>query len=405
MATRFPGDQPIGMVGRIKALLLQPKAEWARIDPEPASTGGLMTGWVAPLAAIGPVCQLIHSLAFGNSMFGVTYRPSIASALTTAILTYVMAFVSIWIFAQVINALAPNFGGTKSPMQAMKVAVYTGTAAWVAGIFQLIPGLGLLGLLGLYSFYLLWVGLPMLMKVPDDKAPTYTIVTIIVAAVLFVVVGAITGMVATRLVPMGAMDMGGGTVSGSLNLPGGAKLDLDKMQAASKQLAAAGQQVAAVGNGQPANGQVNGGTTPVAADILQNMLPASVGGFTRTQVSSSSGSAAGIGGSSAEGTYTAGSQSFTLKVTDMAAMGALAGLGGAMNIQSNEQTATGYEKTSTVNGQMINEKWQNNDHSGSYSAMVASRFQIEADGSAPSIDVLKGAVAAIDQGKLASLAK
>ena len=44
---------------------------------------------------------------------------------------------------------------------------------WLTGIFLLIPGLNFLLILGLYGFYLLWVGLPMLMKVQSDKALPY----------------------------------------------------------------------------------------------------------------------------------------------------------------------------------------------------------------------------------------
>ena len=42
--------------------------------------------------------------------------------------------------------------------------------AELAGIFLLIPGLNFLVLLGLYGFYLLWVGLPLLMRVKKEQA-------------------------------------------------------------------------------------------------------------------------------------------------------------------------------------------------------------------------------------------
>jgi hypothetical protein len=143
----------------------------------------------------------------------------------------------------------------------------------------------------------------------------------------------------------------------------------------------------------------------VPAAALQAMLPASIGGFTRGDVESSSGGAGGLNGSRAEGRYTAGNQSFTLSVADAGAMGALATLGGALNVQSNKQTATGYEKTEMVGGSMVNEKWNTDSRSGSYQTMVASRFIVAADGNAPNIDTLKQAVASIDTGKLAGLAK
>ena len=63
-----------------------------------------------------------------------------------------------------------RFGGLADRASAFKLVVYGSTAAWVAGVFQLIPGLGLLALLGLYSLYLYYVGATPVMRVPQDKA-------------------------------------------------------------------------------------------------------------------------------------------------------------------------------------------------------------------------------------------
>ena len=76
-------------------------------------------------------------------------------------------------------------------MQALKVAAYSSTAAWLAGIFILIPALGFLQILGLYSLYLLYLGLPRLMKTPEDKALVYTAIVIVAAFVIFAVIGAV----------------------------------------------------------------------------------------------------------------------------------------------------------------------------------------------------------------------
>jgi len=150
---------------------------------------------------------------------------------------------------------------------------------------------------------------------------------------------------------------------------------------------------------------LSGTVTAIPPGALQAMLPATIAGFTRGDVESASGAAAGLGGSRAEGRYTLGDQSFSLSIADMGAMGAIATLGGAVNAQSSKQTATGYEKTEMVGGSMVSEKWNTQDHSGSYETMVASRFAVSANGNAPSIDTLKQAVATVDPAALASLAK
>jgi hypothetical protein len=83
------------------------------------------------------------------------------------------------------------------------VVAYASTAAWVGGIFGLIPALGIIGVLaGLYSLYLLYLGLPVLMKSPPDKALPYTAVVILAAIVLFMLIGYVTS--SFMRVPMGA---------------------------------------------------------------------------------------------------------------------------------------------------------------------------------------------------------
>ena len=94
-----------------------------------------------------------------------------------------------------IDALAPNFGGEKNFMQALKVAAFFPTASWVAGIFGIIPALAILAVLGgLYSLYLLYTGLAPLMKVPEDKSIAFTAVVVLVAIVLMVVISTVAAL-------------------------------------------------------------------------------------------------------------------------------------------------------------------------------------------------------------------
>jgi hypothetical protein len=179
---------------RVKRILLTPKEEWQVIDTEPATLASLYTGYIIPLAAIGPIAQAIGYSVFGVSVpFMGTYRTPIGSAITGAVVTFALTLVGVYVLALVIDALAPTFHGTRNQIQALKVAAYSSTASWLAGIFALIPGLRVLGILGLYSLYLLYLGLPVLMKSPAEKALGYTVVVIIAAIVLFMLVGLVAG--------------------------------------------------------------------------------------------------------------------------------------------------------------------------------------------------------------------
>ena len=69
------------------------------------------------------------------------------------------------------------------------------TPVWVAGIVGLFPMLNILRLVGLlYSLFLLYLGLPVLMRVPQEKAMRYSVVVMISAVVLFFVIGFIVAL-------------------------------------------------------------------------------------------------------------------------------------------------------------------------------------------------------------------
>jgi hypothetical protein len=381
------GETSSSLIERCKNILLKPKEEWERIDAEPATVGGLMTGWVVPLAAIGPVAGLIGGLVFGYGGFGITFRPSVMGAVTTAVVGYILALVSAFVLAKIIDALAPTFGGQKNPVQAMKVAAYSGTASYLAGVFQIVPALAILGILGLYSLYLLYLGLPRLMKAPEDKAMSYTIVTVLVAIVLFVVVGAVTAAVTSALAPRALTY---GSAAGSVELPGVGKVDLNKLEEASQKMEAAVKRAETA--------------TPVDRQALAALLPASAGGWTRTAIESSTASAGGMGGSQAEARYEANGQDVRLKVADLAAAGAFAAMASAFKVETSRESDQGYEKSGLIDGRYTMEKW-NKEGRGSYGVLLSDRFLVEAEGSAPDIGTLKALVAAIDLGKLEALAK
>jgi len=190
----------MSLMARAKNILLQPKTEWPVIAGEQATTGSLYTGYIIPLAAIGPIASIIGWSVFGFSVpFVGSIRYPIGISVRNGVVIYALSLVGVFVLALIIDALAPTFGGQKNQIQALKTSAYSYTAAWVAGIFNLIPSIALLGLLAaLYSCYLLFLGLPVLMKAPEDKAVGYTAVVIIVAIVLYFVIGAVVAQFAWR---------------------------------------------------------------------------------------------------------------------------------------------------------------------------------------------------------------
>lgn len=184
------------LVERAKAIIFEPRNEWPQIAAEPATIGGIYASYVLILAAIPPLAYALGALFFGGPMFeGLAYRPTPGAMAGYAVVLYVLGLISVYVMALIIDALAPSFGGQKDRVRAFKVAAYSSTASWLAGVFSLVPALSWLSILGLYSLYLLRLGLPRLMAVPEERGLGYTIVVVIAALILWIVVGAIGALV------------------------------------------------------------------------------------------------------------------------------------------------------------------------------------------------------------------
>jgi hypothetical protein len=126
-------------------------------------------------------------------------------------------------------------------MNALKLVAYSSTAAMVGGIFALIPALGVLTLVAsLYSLYLLYLGVPTLMKVPQEKVLAYTAVLVVCAIVVGVIAGTILGAV------RGGPTIGMGTPTGQISIEtpkGTVNVDVAKAQAWGAQMEAAGKKL------------------------------------------------------------------------------------------------------------------------------------------------------------------
>ncbi len=186
----------MNLVDRVKRLLLQPKEEWQVIDKESVDVADLYKSFIAPLAAIGPLCSLIGMSVVGTSLAGMgTVRVSFGAALIQSVLIFGLMLGGVYVMALIIDALAPTFGAQRSKSQALKLAAYASTASWLGGVFTLVPLLSALNLLAaLYSLYLFYLGLPILMRVPEDRTIGYTAVVVLSTIVLFIVINAIIPM-------------------------------------------------------------------------------------------------------------------------------------------------------------------------------------------------------------------
>ena len=181
------------LVERVKNILLTPKTEWPVIAQEQTDVAKLYTGYIMILAAIPAVITFLT----------YTIAGSLVAGLAGAILNYALSLGLTFLMAIIIDALAPTFGAEKNQIQALKTAAYANTAGWVAGIFGIIPILGVLIIWAgmIYGCVLLYFGLPHTMKSPPEKTGGYFAVVLVINIVLaFISMMIVGGIVAAMLI-------------------------------------------------------------------------------------------------------------------------------------------------------------------------------------------------------------
>lgn len=179
---------------RAQDILLTPKATWPQIATEPATVGSLFTTYLMVLALIPALCAFIGQSVLGVGWFALSLRVPLWAGLLGGLLGYTLSLAMVFVLARVVDGLAPLFGGTRNPVAALKLTAYASTAAFLTGFFNLVPTLGLIGLLlGLYGIYLLYLGLPVLMNCPPEKALGYTATVTLAGFLLVLALGSIHG--------------------------------------------------------------------------------------------------------------------------------------------------------------------------------------------------------------------
>lgn len=183
------------LIARVQRILLSPATEWDTIAGEAADVQKIYMSYVGPLVIAAALVGAIALMSFGFG-FGLV--------LQLAITQIVLGLISVYVVAFVINALAPTFGATADMGQAFKLAAYSPTGSWIGGLFVIIPVLGgIVAIVGaLYSLYLFYVGLPKLMRPPQDKVLIYTLSIIGVMIVIYILIGAITSSMMPSMTPM-----------------------------------------------------------------------------------------------------------------------------------------------------------------------------------------------------------
>ncbi len=405
----------MNVIERAKAILLRPAETWPVIDAEPATVGSIYKDWLIIIAAIPAVCHFIGMTFIGVGAFGYSYRTPIVAGLVSLVFGYALSLVAAFLLALLVDALAPTFGGTKNQVAAVKVVAYGLTASCVAGVLMLVPSvlLSLVMFIAMcYGIYIFYLGLPVLMKSPKDKAVGYTAVVIVIA----IVVGAIISVILTTVLGLGMLTSGYHGGGGfSINTPNGdVTVDTAALDATAKRMEAAQARMAAAQkSGDPASagaalGEMMGaltgsGGTPIPAADLKAQLPETLGALKRESFETNGGSAVGISASVAKAGYAGGDQHVDISITDMGGLGGLASVATWANVTSEKETPDGVEKTYKDGGRTIHEEYRKDGSHSEYTVILRNGVIVEVDGNKVDGATLKSMTGALNLDAIESM--
>ena len=400
----------MSLIHRIKNLLLQPRTAWRRIDDTPIGPARIVFHLLL-LALVPAICGFVGLSVVGAQAAGVTIRLPWQQGLVHAAATYCMLVVGVLVVALVAHVVAPTFGGRASRESALKIAVYGSAAALLGGVFLLVPALSMLWLLAvLYSAYVVFAGLPAVMRSAPQKTVPYAAVLVLAGAV----VGLLLSAAMTRITAYGmeAADI-------TLQTSGGkVRLDAASLEAASQKISDAAQRMEAASERQGAAAAAGQGAAPtvgtppvtggdpdtgaVPAPALKAALPETLGAFQRTAIEMHGGQVTGRVNSNARADYSNGEQRMRIEMIDLGAMSKLMAAAGAA-VQGERENSSVSERTWQENGRTLHENFRKDGSSAQYTTTLRNGVVVEVTGTRMNLDEVKAASSLLDLATLEKL--
>ena len=176
--------------------MAQPQDEWKSIRDERCTIGKCYCSHVLFLAALPAIAYFIGTSQVGWVIGTKSVRLSTESSLYIAALTYLTMLVGVFAMGKAIHWMSQTYGAKQNLPQSIALAAYTATPLFLTGIMLIYPILWLNLLIGLmalaYTIYLLYIGVPIMMKISQERGFLFASAVMGVGLVMLVAVLAAT---------------------------------------------------------------------------------------------------------------------------------------------------------------------------------------------------------------------
>jgi hypothetical protein len=191
--------QKINFFERLKSLLLFPSYEWKVISLEKRPLNEDFSQFTFNLILVGAIAQFIGSFIYVRNDIDIdAYRFSFP--LVQAGFYVIIQLTLLWAGSFFVNRMAPKFGSVRHFKSSARLVLYAASPILLMFVLVNLNPLFFLALIpGLYSFYLFWVGLPILLKTKETKRFSFVLIYLIFSAgvlwVLSLLFGFLSGLI------------------------------------------------------------------------------------------------------------------------------------------------------------------------------------------------------------------
>lgn len=186
------------ILNHIWGLYTHPREEWKSIENKHESLIHSLTH-ILTVALIPSICGYFAAAHIGWSIgTGEVIKLTSQSAMFMSAAMYCAIIGSILALAVLIGWMAKTFDSKPEFSQSLEIAAYASTPILMSGLAALYPVLWFVVVVGMlalsYSVYLLYSGVPIVMRIPDEKGFIYASSVVTCGLVLLVSVMAVSAI-------------------------------------------------------------------------------------------------------------------------------------------------------------------------------------------------------------------
>lgn len=180
------------MIQQALGLLIRPKATWQQIASLENNQYTAYLVYPAVLGLIPVLSWYYGTTQTGWQVGGQTTRLTADSALGIAILFFIAQLLAIWLIGYFIHWMSKTYEADSTVIKGMALGGLVATPILLAGITGVFPYFAIDMLIGVaavaYSVYLLYIGIPIVFDMPQERGFLYASAMVGVALVIVVAV-------------------------------------------------------------------------------------------------------------------------------------------------------------------------------------------------------------------------